>query len=41
MAKNSTWSAVKAPGLAGALETTLYPDGQGREAVERSWGDVL
>jgi catechol 2,3-dioxygenase-like lactoylglutathione lyase family enzyme len=34
-------SGVQAPGLAGVLETTLYHDGGGREAVERFYGDLL
>ena len=35
------FGAVQAPGLAGVLETTLYHDGEGREAVERFYGDLL
>jgi catechol 2,3-dioxygenase-like lactoylglutathione lyase family enzyme len=32
---------VQAEGLTGVLETTLYHDGGGREAVERFYGDLL
>jgi catechol 2,3-dioxygenase-like lactoylglutathione lyase family enzyme len=34
-------SGVPTRTLAGVLETTLYHDGGGREAIERFYGDVL
>jgi catechol 2,3-dioxygenase-like lactoylglutathione lyase family enzyme len=34
-------SGVQARSLAGVLETSLYHDGAGREAVERFYGDLL
>jgi catechol 2,3-dioxygenase-like lactoylglutathione lyase family enzyme len=34
-------SGVRTPALAGVLETTLYHDGGGREAVEHFYGGVL